>query len=115
MGEQLENIDLTPAQLNEVKKLLGCYLPNTEVWAYGSRVKFAAKTSSDLDIVAFSSPEQRADIYKLKEAFEESNLAFRVDLFVWGEVPEQFHTNIRSEHVVLQSKVGKTNNDWPLV
>ena len=102
MGEQLENIDLTSVQLNEVKKLLKCYLPNTEVWAYGSRVKFTAKTYSDLDVVAFSSSDQAPAIYELKEEFEESNLPFRVDLFVWDEVPEQFHTNIRSEHVVLQ-------------
>lgn len=102
MEEQIENIDLSPAQLDQIKELLKCYLPNTEVWAYGSRVKFTAKTYSDLDMVAFSSPKQTAAIFNLKEAFEESNLPFRVDLFVWDEVPEQFHTNIRSERVVLQ-------------
>ena len=117
MSEELENIDLNPTQLNEVKKLLKYYLPDTEVWGYGSRVKFTAKTYSDLDIVAFASPEQKTAIHNLKEAFEESSLPFRVDLFVWNEVPEQFHANIRSERVMLQSKVDKNSNDiiWPVV
>ena len=102
MGQKQENIDLTPAQLKEVIALVGCHLPQTEVWVYGSRAKASAKPHSDLDMVAFAAPEQNAAVYNLKEAFEESNLPFRVDLFVWNEVPAQFHKNIRADHVVLQ-------------
>ena len=104
MGRELDNIDLTVAQRKEISALLKRYLPDTEVWAYGSRVKFTAKPSSDLDIVAFASKEQSLAVANLKEAFEENSLPFRVDFFIWDEVPEQFHKNIETERVVLQEK-----------
>jgi type I restriction enzyme, S subunit len=111
MGRELENIDLTVSQRKEIVSLLNRYLPDTEVWAYGSRVKFTAKPSSDLDLVAFALKEQSFAIANLKEAFEESSLPFRVDLFVWDEVPEQFRKNIEKERVVLQEK--KNEGDLP--
>ena len=48
-------------------------------------------------------PGQRESFFKLKDAFEESDLPFRVDLFVWDEIPSQFQENIRQEYVVLQT------------
>jgi type I restriction enzyme S subunit len=104
MKKAPENIDLTAAQRKEITRLLKTHLPDTEVWAYGSRVKFTARPSSDLDMVAFATPEQKQAVYDLKEAFEESDLPFRVDLFIWDEVPEQFHRNIEAERVVLQER-----------
>ena len=101
MDREIENIDLTVIQQKEVIDLIKYYIPNTEVWVYGSRVKFTSRPASDLDIVAFSTPEQKMDIYNLKEAFEESDIPFRVDLFVWDEIPKQFKNNIKSEHIIL--------------
>jgi hypothetical protein len=37
----------------------------------------------------------------LKEALDESNIPYRVDLHVWDEVPERFHEIIRSEYLAL--------------
>ena len=104
MSKALNNIDLTAAQRKEVAALLQRYLPDTEVWAYGSRVKFTAKPHSDLDMVAFASKEQSQAVANLREAFEESYLPFRVDLFVWDEVPEGFHRNIEEARVVVQKE-----------
>ena len=104
MSKTPNNIDLTAAQREEAAALLQRYLPNTEVWAYGSRVKFTAKPHSDLDMVACASKEQSQAVANLREAFEESYLPFRVDLFVWDEIPEEFHRNIEKERVVLQEK-----------
>lgn len=56
--ERTCGIDLTSNQRAEVLALLNRYIPDTEVWAYGSRVKFTAKPHSDLDLVVFTSPEQ---------------------------------------------------------
>ena len=111
MGRELDNIDLTVSQRKEITALLKRYLPNIEVWAYGSRVKFAAKPSSDLDMAAFASKDQSLAITNLIEAFEESSLPFRVDLFIWDEIPEQFHKNIEAERVVLQRM--KKQSDLP--
>ena len=99
-------IDLTSNQRAEVLALLNRYIPDTEVWAYGSRVKFTAKPHSDLDLVVFASPEQSIAVYELRQAFDVGYLPFRVDLFIWDELPEQFHDTIRMNRVVLRS--GKT-------
>ena len=53
-------------------------------------------------MVVFAEQDQRDQVSNLKEAFEESHLPFRVDLFIWDEVPERFHKNIKNNHVVLQ-------------
>ena len=95
-------IDLKPDQLHTILRYLEEFIPTASVWAYGSRVKGTAHAASDLDLVAFTTKEQQPQVSLLKEALEESNLPFRVDLFVWNEVPQQFHKNIQQEHVVLQ-------------
>ena len=41
MGDELTGIDLRTDQHREVARLLQRHLPDTEVWAYGSRVKGA--------------------------------------------------------------------------
>ena len=94
-------IDITAEQRKTVLALLARHLPNTMAWVYGSRVKWTARPESDLDLVVFARPEQSGRVSDLREAFEESNLPFRVDLFVWDDVPEQFRKQIEAEHVVL--------------
>lgn len=101
MHKQSDKIDLTPAQRKQIVAFVQHYLPNTEVWAYGSRVKFTAKSYSDLDLVVFASQEQELQVAQLQEALEESDLPFRVDLFIWNEVPASFRKNIEADQVVL--------------
>lgn len=98
------SIDLTPKQKAKVLDLLEKHLPDTEVWAYGSRVKWTSKPESDLDLVAFTRPDQKAAVAELKEAFEESTLPFRVDFFEWDEIPEGFQSKIKEQYVVLQER-----------
>tara|TARA_R110002167_G_C12687594_1_gene652081 strand:+ start:1574 stop:3277 length:1704 start_codon:yes stop_codon:yes gene_type:complete len=112
---QQNSIDLTPAQIKEVKALLEQYLPDTRVWAYGSRVRWTSRPDSDLDLVAFASKEQQANISLLRDAFDESNLPFSVDLFVWDNVPEQFHKNIQQQFFEIQKAVNvesDKNSKW---
>ena len=94
-------IDITAEQRGTVLALLNRHLPDTTAWAYGSRVKWTSRPESDLDLVVFARPEQSARVAELREAFEESDLPFRVDLFVWDEVPEGFKARIEGDHVVL--------------
>ncbi len=100
-------IDLSPDQLRLVREFLHSYIPDTLVWAFGSRVKFTAKPSSDLDLVAFICEEQKSRFSELKEAFDESNVPFRVDLHSWNDLPESFRRNIEKEHVVLHGVKNK--------
>lgn len=111
-------IDLTTAQHRTVLTLLNSHLSNTTVWAHGSRVKWTSHPASDLDLVAFTEPEQAARVAELREAFDESNLPFHVDLFVWNDVPESFRKRIEAEHVALAKREGShrtASNEWPTV
>ncbi len=94
-------IDIAAEQRKTVLSLLEKHLPNTTAWVYGSRAKWTARSQSDLDMVVFATPEQSSQVFNLREAFEESNLPFRVDLFVWDDVPKRFRKRIEAEHVVL--------------
>ena len=94
-------IDITADQRKTLLALLKRHLPNTTAWVYGSRVKWTARPQSDLDLVVFATPEPKRQVSELREAFEESNLPFRIDLFIWDAVPEQFRKQIEAEHVVL--------------
>ena len=97
-------IDITADQRKTLLALLKRHLPNTTAWVYGSRAKWTARPQSDLDLVVFTTPDQDRRVAELREAFEESNLPFRVDLFVWDAVPEPFRKEIEAEHVVLVEK-----------
>jgi len=96
------SIDITGEQRRLILDLVARHLPKTPIWAYGSRVKGTSTTKSDLDLVIFAAPEQKSAVADLREAFEESNLPFRIDLFIWDEIPETFRSNIEAAHVALQ-------------
>ncbi|MCL2193817.1 MAG: hypothetical protein FWB78_10540 [Treponema sp.] len=49
---------------------------------------------SDLDLVVFSGAEQKHWFSLLREALEESNLSFRVDVLEWDSLPDNFKANI---------------------
>jgi predicted nucleotidyltransferase len=97
----LKEVFLTSEQRATLQDLLGHYLPGNTAWIYGSRVNGRATPRSDLDMVVFASADQRRQMADLREALEESNLPFRVDLFAWDEVPESFKANIEKESVCL--------------
>lgn len=51
--------------------------------------------------VVFARSEQRRQVGDLQEALEQSDLPFRVDLFVWDDIPEGFQKKIESDHATL--------------
>ena len=96
-------IDIGPSDKKILFSLLAKYLPHTPVWAYGSRVKGNARPWSDLDIVVFTSEKQKYRLSLLREALEESNLSFRVQLLEWDCLPENFKANVAASHAVIAS------------
>lgn len=97
-------IGISIQELKLIKKLLKKYIPDAEVWAFGSRVKSNFQSPSDLDLVAFLEEGQKSYFYDLQEAFEESDLPFRVDLHSWKDLPENFQKNILENYIILQKK-----------
>ena len=96
-------IDLTEGQLAIVRDLLNRYLPGATAWAYGSRVKGTARRTSDLDLVVFVDETSRSRVADLKDAFDESDLPFPVDLHVWDEIPIEFQEQISSRYVEIRA------------
>ena len=105
-----QTIDITADERNTVLELLERHLSGTAAWVYGSRAKRTYRPQSDLDLIVFATPEQRRQVGDLREDFEESNLPFRVDLFVWDDVPEFFRN---ADHVVLSpTQTRDSARDW---
>ena len=100
---RLKRINLSPEHLDEIKSLIEKYNPETEVWAYGSRVKFTNNRYSDLDLVAIPKPNEDLDLLDLKVAFVESKLPFCVDLHNWSKIPKSFHNHIKENYYILHS------------
>jgi len=94
-------IDIKSSDKKILFSLLAQYLPHTTFWAYGSRVAGHARPWSDLDLVVFSKGEHKHQISLLKEALEESNLSFRVDLLEWDSLPDNFKENISSSPTAI--------------
>ena len=106
-------IDIKAKDLKTLLALLQQYLPNTLVWAFGSRVKFTSKPASDLDLVAFITEKQKMSFSLLKDSLVESTLPFRVDLHDWNDIPENFRKNIEDSYLVIQD-IAKRElpSDW---
>ena len=102
-------IDLDKKQLELVKKIIKKHIPKKTVWAYGSRVFWKARESSDLDLAVFDCDVRQ--ISRLRSAFEESNLLISVDVMNWKKIPEHFKTNIKQKYVVLQEIELKRENE----
>jgi predicted nucleotidyltransferase len=104
--ETVNAIQLRPQDCKEVERILGQFVPNEEVWAYGSRVDGSGHELSDLDLVIRHSADfkqkQTGSLDGLKEAFSESNLPFLVDVHDWARLPAAFWANIEAQHVVIQ-------------
>ena len=84
-------LDLKKDELGKVQQILNQYIPDTEVRAFGSRVNGAAKKYSDLDLIVMSKiPLTLQQNELLAEAFEGSDLPFKVDVLDWSVASDRF-------------------------
>ena len=97
---------LFPAKhLLTLQNLLAQYVPQADVWAYGSRVNGGAHEGSDLDLVLRNPANLAQDVehwLELKEALQNSSLPILIEVHLWSRLPKAFHLNIEKEYVVLQ-------------
>ena len=95
-------IDIKLAHLQTIKRILAEHVPDCEVRAFGSRVRGKVKGYSDLDLAVVCQNDLRAErLRHLKEAFEESDLPFRVDVLDWNRTSESFHKVIEQGYEVI--------------
>lgn len=88
----------------EIASLLRRYVPDAEVWAYGSRVDGRGHDGSDLDLVLRGVAGQALPLRRLAglaEALRNSNIPFLVEARDWARLPDNFRREIERKHVVL--------------
>jgi len=96
-------VDLTAEELALLRTLLARHIPGIEVRAFGSRVLGTARPHSDLDLaIVAEGPLPLATLGRLQEAFEESDLTFRVDLVDWHSISPSFRQLIENHFLVIQ-------------
>ena len=98
-------IDIAERHLETIKRILAEFVGDCEVRAFGSRGNGQATKYSDLDlaIVGRVRLKRRAKML-LREAFEESDLPFRVDVVDYNTVSETFRAIIDRSYEVIQER-----------
>ena len=95
-------LQLEEHQKDFIKQTLEAYLPDTEFWLFGSRIKGTAKRYSDLDVAVISSkPIELGTLTTLEEIFADSDLPFKIDLLDWCSISQEFQTIIKENHIKL--------------
>ena len=82
--------------------ILARHLPGREVRIFGSRATGTAKPYSDIDLVIMGDePLPVTTMRTLRDAFDDSDLPFQVDLVEWAGTSEEFRKVIQNTAVPL--------------
>ncbi len=104
-------LDIRADHLKIVQDILKAHVPDREVWAFGSRAKWQAKEYSDLDLcILGDSPLGFDTLGLMAEAFDESDLPYKVDLVDWATTSESFRKIMERDRVVVQKM--DVNSEW---
>ena len=99
----MQLLDMRPDHIELVQRILRQHVPSAEVLAFGSRAKWLARDTSDLDLcIRATAALSFEKMGTLREAFEESNLPYKVDLVDWATTSESFRKIIERDKVVVQ-------------
>lgn len=100
-------INLEPHYLILVKKILNKYVPNYSVCLFGSRISENIKPYSDIDLVIMNTENLPiSTMARMSNAFEESDLPYKVDILEWSLLDKNFQKNIQN-HLVLAQAASK--------
>jgi predicted nucleotidyltransferase len=104
-------IDITPDQQALVNRIVLEIVGDTEILYFGSRVCGKARPSSDLDIALKGDDKiPLSTMFKLMDAFEFSDLTFRVDAVDWHRLSPEFQRIIEQSSQANQSEESKENH-----
>jgi predicted nucleotidyltransferase len=96
------SLDIRPDHLEMVRAILQQYLPQAQVWAFGSRVKGTARKTSDLDLcVDNKAPLSFEALATLRDVFSESNIPYKVDVVDWQTIDDSFRAVIVADRLSL--------------
>ena len=108
-----DRLELPSKHRRTLEALLRDYLPDVEVWAYGSRVNGRCHDGSDLDLVLRGPGLEKMAAEQLAEfavAVCESTIPFLVEARDWARLPEPFQREIVGDHVVLSDPLPRISH-----
>ena len=109
-------IDVAPAHLRIILDILQAHVPACEVRAFGSRYRGTAREHSDLDLAVVCERKLAlAEFGRLREAFENSTLPFRVDVLDWHAISPEFRQVIEQGCEVIQERGKGASSEWEFV
>ncbi|MBN1982561.1 MAG: nucleotidyltransferase domain-containing protein [Chitinivibrionales bacterium] len=84
-------------------RIIRQFFPDAEIWAFGSRVSGKGlKPFSDIDLVVKTSdPIDVTTMVEVENAFNESDIALKVDIVQWKDLSERFRKQILVCHEVF--------------
>lgn len=81
-----------------------------EIVAFGSRVKGTAQSASDLDL-GYYGPQKFSATDAIEQAFEESDLPFKVDLIDLNAISQDFLTHIKDDLIPIKQLLATDYDD----
>jgi len=91
-------------EFKKVKDILIKYIKPHEhkVYIFGSRAKGTNRPDSDLDLLILDNNIiEPALVTKLEEAFEESDIPYKVDIVVRSRIDDAFYSKIKSDLILF--------------
>ena len=99
----MNRLNIAPEYMAIVQAVLQKNVPQRTVWAFGSRVKGAAKPYSDLDLaVVGDTPLSWVELAGLADDFSNSDLPWKVDIVDWANTSEEFRKVILARKIEIQ-------------
>lgn len=105
----MPTLELLPHHRALLERLLAEYVPDAEVWAYGSRVTGGGHDTSDLDLVLRNPADLAAPVagrHGLIEALRDSTLPLLVEVWEWAQLPASFREEVGRGYVVVRRPGG---------
>jgi len=97
-------LSINPEELKIIQEILQNNLKQkANVWVFGSRANNTAQKYSDLDLLIdnMGQPISLNLLANLTEAFDESNLPYKVDIVDYNSISDEFKENIRESLVTF--------------
>jgi type I restriction enzyme S subunit len=108
MKQEPPRIDIRPEHLAIARDILLRYVPQYEVWAFGSRATGKAREFSDLDLAIITDEPLSLDVSaSLRDGFSESDLPWKVDVVDWASTSATFRKIIERDKVVVKERCGR--------
>jgi type I restriction enzyme, S subunit len=101
-------IDVRPDHLEIIKNALKLHVPDRRVVAFGSRVKWTARDTSDLDLCVMGDDKISFEtLAALRNELSDSNLPYKVDVIDWASISPDFRKIVSAQCYEIKSPEDK--------